>query len=53
MRRVRIRAKAGPPSRWRERYAVLPLDPRDPAVLHAKRLAAPAGHPPERPSRAA
>jgi hypothetical protein len=39
MRRIRIEAKRTSSSvRRRDRYLVLPLDARDPAILRAKRL---------------
>ncbi len=38
MQRIRVERK--PRTReYRERYVVLPLDPRDPDILRAKRLA--------------
>jgi hypothetical protein len=44
MQRIRIGAKRAAPSvARRDRYPVLPLDARDPAILRAKRLLREAG----------
>lgn len=38
MQRIRIEKKKAPVRDRQERYAVLPLDPRDPDILRAKLL---------------
>jgi hypothetical protein len=43
MARIRIQAKRVDPTARRDRYVVLPLDPRDPAIVRAKQLARAAG----------
>lgn len=38
MRRVKIEQKVAPRGTDRDRYVVLPLDARDPAIVRAKQL---------------